>query len=592
MISQLYQVKETVKNIAEAIASVLDMDVTIVDFKLRRIAGTGYFKNKDRVPYGSVFDKAIQTGKSFVILNPKENKECFDCSEQEMCQEKAVICCPIILKRQVVGVIGIVTFHEDKKSLFIQRQSNYLNFLDKMANLVAAKISEQEIMENLLNTKKEIETTINTIDLGILSIDDKLRISMCNTKAQELLGLQDEFLTLQNIDFIFPEFEIRNIFTTSGKGYKDKDVSFYRKNKNYHFIVTALPVIVENKCVSVVLILRDYLNLKRSIHKVFQKDKGFFTFDDLLGKDKEFIKVINDAKAAAQTDSNIVITGESGTGKELLARSIHEASRRKSNLFVAVNCAAIPDSLLESELFGYEEGAFTGARKGGKIGMFELSNGGTIFLDEIGDMPLYLQSKLLRVIQERKILRVGAVEMIDLDIRIISATNKNLYELIKLGKFREDLFYRLNVIPLNLPPLRSRKEDILLLADAFIQKYNRISHKNIQGLDHEIENVFLQYHWPGNIRELENIIEYAVTFEKGTHITKETLAHHFSFKEQSWEFRNQSLNELLDEYERKILSKYLDEYGETLEAKEKIAQSLKISKSTLYRKLARLFPTR
>ncbi|MEL7567293.1 MAG: sigma 54-interacting transcriptional regulator [Dehalobacterium sp.] len=581
--------KEMIQKIAEAVAAVLLMDVTIVDDKLNRIAGTGHFKNNTPVPKNSVFEKAIQTGRSFIITNPKENIECGNCDHKQKCCETAEICCPIILGNKIGGVLGIVTVDEEKKRLFVEKQEIYLNFLEKMANLVAAKLSERQILQNLYNTKKELETTINILDYGIVSINSAYEITMCNFTCQKLLNFPKES-TGFNFDFVFPEFEISKVFQT-GQGYKEKHLSFIRAGRKYDFVATILPVVSGNICVSVVVVFQDHLNLKRSIHKVFKDDNNYCSFKDLIGQDKGFREVINTAQNAAQVDSNILITGESGTGKELFARAIHGESHRNNGLFVALNCAAIPEALLESELFGYEEGAFTGAKKGGKVGMFELANGGTIFLDEIGDMPLYLQAKLLRVIQEKRIIRVGGINIINLDIRIISATNKNLEELIKLGRFREDLYYRLNVIPINLPSLRNRLDDILLLTNEFIKKYNKMTNKNILGLDARAKEFFLSYYWPGNIRELENAVEYGVSVEKGNMISRETLSNRFSFQSQNMQeeqVKKGTLSEMLEQYETLILSQYLKEYGDSLKGKMRIARELNISKSTLYRKLTKI----
>ncbi len=583
----LHEVKESVQNIADAIAAVLDMDVTIADENLIRIAGTGFFKNKSTVPRNSVFEKAIKTGRSFVIDNPKENVECIDCENFDKCCEKAEICCPIVLNKQVIGIIGIGIFSEEKRENFIKKQISYLNFLEKMANLVAAKVSEQQVMRNLFNTKKELETIINTVDMGILSIDKSMKVTTCNKKAQELLDSEDKIFELHDFDFVFPGFDIKNVFK-SGNGYSGRNISFFRGNKKYDFVVSALPVELEEECVSIVLIIQDYVNLKKSFHNVFKNDTAQYTFDDLLGNDEKFIEILNNAKNAAIADSTILITGESGTGKELLARAIHEKSQRNKGLFVAINCAAIPESLLESELFGYEEGAFTGAKKGGKIGKFELANEGTIFLDEIGDMPLYIQVKLLRVIQDKKIMKLGGMEVTNLDLRIIAATNKDLESLIKRGLFREDLYYRLNVIPLKMQPLRERKKDIIMLAEKFMQKYNKFNNKSIEGIKKDAEELLRRYNWPGNVRELENVIEYAVNFEKGSQISREVLSNRILTDSEVKYKKNTSLKEMLEEYEKEILLEYLDEYGHSLEAKKQIAKKLKISKSTLYRKLEKI----
>lgn len=247
------------------------------------------------------------------------------------------------------------------------------------------------------------------------------------------------------------------------------------------------------------------------------------SFPDMLGQSEAFRKIMADIYLVAQSDSTVLIRGETGTGKELAARAIHAGSSRKDGPFLAVNCAALPETLLESELFGYERGAFTGAVRR-RIGRFELASGGTLFLDEIGDLPMPIQVKLLRVLESKTFERLGGGESIKVDIRLIAATNRNLEERISTGLFREDLFYRLNVVPLFLPPLRQRKDDILLLAEHFIKQFSARSGRVIRGLTPAAKDLLMRYAWPGNIRELENTIERAVVLCRGDVIDKESLA--------------------------------------------------------------------
>jgi transcriptional regulator with PAS, ATPase and Fis domain len=241
--------------------------------------------------------------------------------------------------------------------------------------------------------------------------------------------------------------------------------------------------------------------------------QAIYTFDKIIGEDKNFIKVVNYAKKVADSKSTVLLTGESGTGKEVFAQSIHNHGIRREEPFIAVNCGAIPRTLIESELFGYEEGAFTGARKGGSAGKFELANGGTIFLDEIGEMPIDMQVRLLRVIEEGVINRIGSPKQISVNVRIIAATNKDLLEEVSKGNFRKDLFYRLNVLPIRLPSLKERKVDIPLLVDYYMKKTSKRLNKRRVEISEEYMNYLQSYEWPGNIRELENMIELIVNTE-------------------------------------------------------------------------------
>ena len=309
--------------------------------------------------------------------------------------------------------------------------------------------------------------------------------------------------------------------------------------------------------------------------------------------------VMQTIQAIAPTDSNVVILGESGTGKDVMARFIHENSLRADKAFISINCAAIPESLMESELFGYEEGAFTGARKGGKIGKIQLANHGTFFLDEIGDMPLYLQAKLLRVLNDKKVERIGnsSTSLINVDVRIIAATNQNLEEMIERKEFREDLYYRLNVVPLRLPPLRERPDDIPFLIQHFIKKYNKILGKEVRSAAASVMELMMEYRWPGNVRELENCIEYMMTFEKTQVLSLDVVPQKIlSLRNETVPNLTAGLDEMedkplkirLQEKEQEILKSMAARYGghPTKEQVKEICQRLDISVASYYRTIS------
>jgi len=306
-------------------------------------------------------------------------------------------------------------------------------------------------------------------------------------------------------------------------------------------------------------------------------------FEYIIGSSREIMEVKEYARQFAQGNSTILIQGESGTGKEIFARAIHTASQNSSGPFIAINCAALPDNLIESELFGYEEGAFTGAMKGGRIGKFELADNGTLFLDEIGEFPIHLQAKLLRALQEKKIQRIGGNKEINISVRIIAATNKDLDMLVQNGQFREDLYYRLNVIPIHIPALKERRADIGELSEHFLRIYAKALHKDIFGFDKATMNALYEYDWPGNIRELQNAIEYAVNISTDRYIMVNSLPKKvMNIKEQNGGgLVLKPLKYVEDEYIREALRVY----GETLEGKENAARVLGISKATLYRRL-------
>jgi transcriptional regulator with PAS, ATPase and Fis domain len=284
----------------------------------------------------------------------------------------------------------------------------------------------------------------------------------------------------------------------------------------------------------------------------------------------------------------VLISGESGTGKEMFAKAIHYASSRANEPFVTVNCGAIPENLLESELFGYEKGAFTGASDKGKIGKFEMANKGTIFLDEIGDMPLHLQVKILHVLQNMRFERVGGNKTILVDVRVIAATNKDLEDMITSGRFREDLYYRLSVIPLMVPPLRARQGDIKLLMHHFLNKYNTFMNRKITGFTKEVENIYMNYDWPGNVREIENAVEYGVNMAFGDTIGIDDVPVRVLKKCELVKIDDNSLSlaDQVKNYEQQIIAGMLKKYGNNRNAKDKVAKELGLSRATLYRKLS------
>ncbi len=328
---------------------------------------------------------------------------------------------------------------------------------------------------------------------------------------------------------------------------------------------------------------RENLNLRSQLKKKYR-------FENIIGDSEKTRQIFETIEKVADTDSTILILGESGTGKELIAKAIHYNSYRREGPFVPVNCAAIPTELLESELFGHEKGAFTNAIRT-RIGRFELAHGGTVFLDEIGDMPANLQSKLLRFLQERQFERVGGLKTVKVDIRVIAATHQDLKLAVQQKKFRQDLYYRLNVIPISIPPLRERKEDIPLLVHHFISQFNRTKKRQISGIDPEALNRLIAYHWPGNVRELENIIERMIILTNNEILQVEDLPeklHSLSPTEagRPAEIPDEgiSLDTAVSDYERKLILEALNKTGWV---KNKAAQLLSLNRTTLIEKIKR-----
>ena len=358
-------------------------------------------------------------------------------------------------------------------------------------------------MDKLLNDKEsmsdKLKTLIKLMKEGIIITDSVGRIYLTNEKAEKLLEERSQILQGFHIEEILPELDRTST--------KEKLI----KTSAANLIVGAVEIRTNDEIAGHIITLTDFEEAEAKQHTMRSKlsetsHVARYHFEDILGSSPAVVKAIEDARRIAASDSAVMIIGESGTGKEMFAQSIHNGSSRRRQNFVAVNCAAIPDNLLESEMFGYEEGSFTGAQKGGKMGFFELAHRGTIFLDEIAEMPLQLQSKLLRVVEEKKVMRVGSNRNIDVDVRIIAATNKDLFSMVEKGKFREDLYYRLSVLPLSIPALRDRPEDILSIFYSIAKRMN----SNMQ-LSPEAAEILTRYNWRGNVRELRNVAEFLVS---------------------------------------------------------------------------------
>lgn len=576
------KIQNELQEIAETVKAIVDIDVTIMDKNLKRIAGTGKMKNKigSKGPENSVFQKCIDTGKSYFISNPVRCEECLLCEANSNCKEKAEVCFPIIIEGKVEGVIGMIAFSEKQKDIFLKKQESYKDFDKRLSELISSRVKENTISNRLKYKSVELLTVIDSVDEGIIIIDKNNAILSVNEYIKNELGKGN--IIGENIEEILPFFII-NKFKEKNYRLEEEEVNIKVKEGKYKFLLSLVPIHMDKEMVSAVITLKDFNKLQRSVLKI-SGNWDNYSFEELVGNSPNFVQVKEQAKHIAKGTAPVILLGESGTGKELFARAIHGESDRKNELFLPINCGAIPENLIESELFGYEKGAFTGANPNGKIGKFETAKNGTIFLDEIGDLPLHLQVKLLRVLEEKSIVRVGGIKPIEIDCRIIAATNKNLIEKIKKKEFREDLFYRLSVIPINIPPLKERREDIIELATYFLDRFNKIYSKSIKGFTQGSKAILLNYSFPGNVRELQNVIEYAINFEKdeliGEAVIKKRIVNYREdFSEEV------GLKEMVASYEKEVINKFINHYGNNTEAKKVIAKKLKISTATLYRKL-------
>lgn len=416
---------------------------------------------------------------------------------------------------------------------------------------------------------------------AVVSIDTRGNIDKYNLKFRDIFNIEDEKLEGGNI-FQLLDF-IKKPSTLNFEKYKTGIIYYKKRGRNLKGIYNISEIVVKNKLKGYVI---DFIENKEAIKNYNKINKDYkITLDNIIGNSEIMEYTKQKALIAAKSNSTVLITGESGTGKELFARAIHNHSDRTDYPFVAVNCAAIPDNLLESELFGYEEGAFTGAKKGGKPGKFELAHKGTIFLDEIGDMSLHLQGKLLRVLQEREVDKIGGNSNIFIDVRIIAATNKNLEDLVKNGQFREDLYYRLKVIPITLPNLRERKSDIPLLIDYMIKEYANKLNKEVIGIEDDARKTLVDYVWPGNVRELQNIIEYSINMSTSPLLTLDIIPNNIKSIYYDEKLHKEEEIRNLEDLEKEEISKAINKYKHYKKDKELVAKALGISRATLYRKL-------
>lgn len=439
---------------------------------------------------------------------------------------------------------------------------------------------------------KEAKAVFQSMREGILIIDAQTKILFANRSYLEFLGRPEEEIMGRPLREVRPGARLPNVLVTgrpilhAPRMENDSDIYF----------VNMYPIVQNGAVVgglSVVTFMRDAYDFraeleayeKRSrqvLHRVNKANSTRYTFDSIIAAEKSARAVKALARKAAETDAAVLLASESGTGKELYAQAIHNASARSSEVFVAINCANFNANTLESELFGYVEGAFTGAKRGGKIGLFEAAHGGTLFLDEVSEMDLGLQAKLLRALQEGRIRPVGGVEEKEVDVRVISASNADLKEYVAGGRFRRDLYYRLSTFQIHIPPLRDRRGDIPALAEAILNDLSRTLKRSVT-ISPEALAVLTAYDWPGNVRELRNVLEFSAYLSNNGVIVRESLPE--SVLLPTWEHEHRTLSQRVRLFERSEINKVLLRCGSHLEGKKRAAAELGISLATLYNKL-------
>lgn len=580
----IHLIKDELQGIAETIKAIVGIDVTILDRNLLRISATGRLKDKIGAygPRNSVFERCVKTGEPYLIENPTNCSECTTCEVRGICDEKAEVCFPIIIDDKVEGVIGMIIFDEKQKEIFLEKKDSYTDFDKRMSEFISSRIKEKSINSKLEYKSRELLTVIDSVNEGIIIVDNENMILSINKYIKEKFKLKDFGIVGKSICELLSN-KIIDKLKKSNYCIDEEQISITYNNCRNVFLLSIKPIEVNEKISGAVITFKDFNKLQQSVLKISEKHPAF-TFENIIGGSPVFSQVKEQVRLISKQNVSVLLLGESGTGKELFARAIHFESDRKNEIFMPINCGAIPESLVESELFGYEKGAFTGASSSGKMGKFEIAKDGTVFLDEIGDLPLHMQVKLLRVLEEKEITRVGGLSTIKINSRIVAATNKHLHKMVERGEFRQDLFYRLNVIPINIPSLRERGYDVLELSMYFLNRYNKIYEKDVKGFTDSAKNALITYSWPGNVRELQNLIEYAINFETEDYITLDIIRKRMR-NENSMMNVDKGLKEMVSAYERQVINKLIDHYGCDTDAKKIIAKKLGISPATLYRKL-------
>ncbi|BDM64886.1 putative sigma-54-dependent transcriptional regulator YgeV [Shewanella sp. NFH-SH190041] len=568
--SELMKLQPTILKFTQMLASVLKLDAEVVDENLVRVAGTGrYSRCLGEKPHtgSGIFQHILETHQEKVVDSAAQDPVCADCPNKSDCQETAFLGVPIMVAERCIGVISIVAFDEASRTRIKENVALFSDYIRHISQIFVAKIADSRHAKSPVDTV--LVNLIENMDQGVLVLDKQNRVKFGNKPALKHLEITEDELEHSQVD-------IRPIYLDNNlKGYQQHIIAFGKEEK---------------------LLVGQFheANNNQLFLMAFHQNKSTTTIsghlqsrvDKVIGESEKMRQLKVLLSRISKSPSSVLISGESGTGKDVIAHAIHDLSDRAEHPFIAINCAAIPEQLLESELFGYEKGAFTGASAKGNKGLIQAANKGTLFLDEIGDMPLKLQAKLLRVLEERRVMSIGSNKSTYVDIRVISATNKNFPELIASNEFREDLYYRLNVIPIHLPALKDRHGDVELFIQHFLELHTRRIGVPYPGMTETVMSRLKAYHWPGNIRELSNLIEYLVNIvPEGDMIDEDLLPPYFTKVEVQTKAETPSVldtgNMSLEEMERLKIEECLGR----LKNRNLVAQELGIGIATLYRKI-------
>ncbi len=562
--------KPSIEKVITGISDIFNVDAAVINKQGELVASTQrYLQQKGQMVHVPSVQAVLSYG-HYLVDRPGYMDSCNGCRFSADCPATVELLSSIKLENQPIGVVSLTSFTKEGQHRLSRNTEKYQQILQDVTEIITAIIRYETKPHPAALYETLLEETLNTAPEALFTIDPSGSVVFCNTAARSLLASRQ--MTFGELADLMAK-TLRAIPPT-GQRRAECYVEALQAS------ISSSPITVDDRCIGG--IVRIHANTPAP-HKPLAHPASC-TLDSIAGNGPAIASLKQKIAKLANSSSAILISGETGTGKGHLAKVIHATGSRANAPFVAINCASIPESLFESELFGYEDGAFTGAKKGGKPGRFELAEGGTLFLDEIGDMPLHVQPKLLCVLQDMVIERVGGTRSIPLNVRVIAATNKDLEAMVAANAFRADLYYRLNVIPLTIPPLRERLEDLEELVTACLKKATRSTGKAIAQISREALDCLRQYAWPGNIRELENAIEYAVNMESGSMITKDSLPAHVLACREKDEQENRVASKLADLHAEAI-RQALQKHGTDLKGKQAAADELGIGIRTLYRKI-------
>lgn len=574
---ELREIQSVIQQIVSAISAALKIEVEIADRHLFRIAGTGQIKSqiwKEMQSEDFVYRKCLESGEAVVIEKPGFHEECVPCIHYRQCKEWGEVCCPIEAEGAIIGVIGLIAFDEEQRERLFANLASNLAFLYKMADMVASKIKEQQAHRQQLLAEQKISALMNFVQSGVMTIGSRGECLYINSAARRLLAIEGGAL---------PSAEqlgiLREAASATAKRRDGGQPVVVRRESGYKEVYLSVCTISANSREQEMLLFLD--DPEQIATMASRLTEGSYKgFERMIGSHPS-MKIVKDfARRAANGGLPVLFFGENGTGKEFLARQMHDYSLRKSSPFLSLHCSALPGPMLEQELFGTGQGGMEGGRR--KRGKIEAAHGGTLYLNDISEMSPAIQQRLLDFLEQKTVESYGGY----LDVKVVAATDKDMESLVERGGFHRGLYQRLSAFTMNLAPLRERKEDILTLANHFLQRHSQEAKKYIRSVDDEVKRILLSYHWPGNISELSNVIEVAVHAEAGKSLTRESLPA---------QMRNVLLTDLsrisfdgsynLRSVEKETIKRALAEVKRRGESKDKAAELLGIGRATLFRKL-------